>query len=254
MYAYDANGNKTSATDANGNITLFYYDGLNRLIKVINPDSTMREISYDPAGNKISETNENGHPILYTYDQLNRLVQKRVVMGISGTNTGNIMAGSPVLTSVSSPSGITVGMAVLGRGLPVGATVIAVSGGTITMSGPALVSVTGSTLTFATLSASTDLITLYQYNGVNSKTQETDPNGNVTNYAYDSIQRMIQITDALSQIWLHDFSGPNTGASAFASSDFKPTQITDPRGIRTVFVYDALYRTLSKSIEYRVIL
>jgi YD repeat-containing protein len=107
-------------------------------------------------------------------------------------------------------------------------------------------------LIFAVLDSEVDLITQYAYNGVNSKISETDPNGNITTYAYDSIQRLVQIIDALGQVWLHDYSGPNTGASAFNSSDFKPTQITDPRGFRTWFVYDALYRTLSKNVEYEV--
>ena len=390
-YTHDANGNRTSVTDPNDNETYFAYDGLNRLIQVTNPDSTTREISYDPAGNKISEIDENGHVIIYTYDQLNRLTQKRRVMGVTLVETGNTTSGSTTISGLASTTGIEVGMAVVGRGIPVGATVATiVSSSSITLSIPAVITLTGNTingsstisglasttglavgmdvfgtgipsgttmaairpppitvtgnttngsatilgltstsgieagmdvfgtgipagatvasvvslseitlstaatvtntgvplefqseiilsaaatatntgtslafkyspltltgvtLTFAALNSAVDLITTYAYNGVNSKISETDPNGNTTTYAYDSIQRLIQITDALSQVWLHDFSGPNTGASAFASSDFKPTQITDPRGFRTWFVYDALYRTTSKNVEYEV--
>jgi YD repeat-containing protein len=202
---------------------------------------------------------------------------------------GNTTSGSTTISGLVTTTAFVVGMAVSGTGIPLGATVATiVSSSSITISAAATASssgtfltftslgitlsaaatashtgtslafsypvltLTGVSLTFAALNSAVDLITKYAYNGVNSKTSETDPNGNITAYAYDSIQRLIQITDALSQVWLHDFSGPNTGASAFASSDFKPTQITDPRGIRTWFVYDALYRTTSKNVEYEV--
>jgi YD repeat-containing protein len=195
------------------------------------------------------------------------------------------------ITNLANTSGLVVGMTVSGTGIPSGATVASIVSATeitisvdsfrslddveftftysavaITLSVPAAESIsallafryptetlTGVLLTFASLNSAVDLITQYAYNEVNSKISETDPNGYTTSYGYDMIQRLTQITDALGQVWVHDFSGPNTGASAFSSSDFKPTQITDPRGMRTWFVYDALYRTLSKNVEYQVI-
>ena len=36
-YAYDANGNRVSATDQRGNTTSYVYDALNRLVKTVNP-------------------------------------------------------------------------------------------------------------------------------------------------------------------------------------------------------------------------
>src|SRR2546430_12830339 len=39
-YAYDARGNRTSVTDANGQPTQFAYDSMNRLTQVTYPDST----------------------------------------------------------------------------------------------------------------------------------------------------------------------------------------------------------------------
>jgi RHS repeat-associated protein len=98
---------------------------------------------------------------------------------------------------------------------------------------------------------SPDQTTRYFYNPVNSGTMTIDPDGNVTTMQYDSLQRLTQKTEpAPGGTYYYSYSGANCGAGVFDSSGFKPTSITDPRGTVTGYTYDALYRTLSKSVGY----
>ena len=54
-FEYNRNGRRTLATDPNGNSTRYEFDNFNRLVKVVNPDVSTREIFYDLAGRKIEE-------------------------------------------------------------------------------------------------------------------------------------------------------------------------------------------------------
>jgi RHS repeat-associated protein len=72
LYTYDAEGNRTSVTDANGNTTWYAYDERGRLIYTTNALGSVTAITYDAASNKISETDANGHTTWYAYDAQNR--------------------------------------------------------------------------------------------------------------------------------------------------------------------------------------
>ena len=120
-YTYDAYGNRTSVTDANGHTTWFAYDEKGRLAFTTNAlgcvtsntyDAARNRISdtdakgqvtwyasqnrlsfitnalgyvtayaYDPVGNKIAETDADGHTITFSYDCLNRVVQRTDALG-----------------------------------------------------------------------------------------------------------------------------------------------------------------------------
>ena len=94
-----------------------------------------------------------------------------------------------------------------------------------------------------------DLVTNYTYNAVNSKLTTTDPNGGTAAMAYDDLQRVTQITDPLNHVTQFSY-GANSGGNAFDSSSFKPTHIVDPRGFTTDIAYDALYRPITKAVQY----
>ena len=77
-YTYDLLGNVVTITDAEGRTTEFVYDGLARLREVIDPiqetptDKTV-VFTYDEAGNVLTKTDRIGRETQYTYDHLNRL-------------------------------------------------------------------------------------------------------------------------------------------------------------------------------------
>jgi RHS repeat-associated protein len=69
---YNALGYRTVVTDANGSVTRYSYDGLNRLISVQYPDSNV-QYAYDALGNRMAMTDTLG-VTRYEYDDLYRLV------------------------------------------------------------------------------------------------------------------------------------------------------------------------------------
>ena len=72
-YQYDLTGNLVKETDANGKVTTYQYDDLNRLTKTTYPDTTYGTKTYDNDGNLKSLTDPKGDKIAYSYDALNRL-------------------------------------------------------------------------------------------------------------------------------------------------------------------------------------
>ncbi len=96
-----------------------------------------------------------------------------------------------------------------------------------------------------------DLFTHYAYNAANARTKVTDPRGFSTSFAYDDLQRLASTTDAKGGVTRYEYEkSKNPGAGVFASSGFKPTRTTDPRGYVTSVTYDELYRPVLTSVQY----
>lgn len=72
-YTYNAVGNRTHVKDANGNVTEFQYDALNRLTRKIDPLGNTWIYSYDLAGNMVSRTDGNGKTTAFAYNALGQL-------------------------------------------------------------------------------------------------------------------------------------------------------------------------------------
>jgi YD repeat-containing protein len=74
-YVYDANGNVIRATDRDGRVTTYAYDGLNEKIQEqwLNGSTVLRTLSYayDAAGN-LTSTSDPSASYTYAYDSLNR--------------------------------------------------------------------------------------------------------------------------------------------------------------------------------------
>lgn len=96
-WTYDAAGNKTSYTDANGNRTSWYYDAANRKTAELSAAGTLSEWAYDAASNMVSArvygdvvptpvgnarptavNGSNFRETIYSYDRNNRQVQTLV--------------------------------------------------------------------------------------------------------------------------------------------------------------------------------
>lgn len=81
-YTYDATGNLTRITDANGNVRKFTYDLLRRRLSaedIHDPSDTTFGIyafTYDVAGNLLQKLDPNGNFVVYSYDSLNRLISE----------------------------------------------------------------------------------------------------------------------------------------------------------------------------------
>lgn len=75
-YAYDEVDNRVSTTDANGNTTLYEFDKVGRLTRLTRPEGTVEFYDYDANGNMTSVNDFNGKTTQYEFDEVNRLTIK----------------------------------------------------------------------------------------------------------------------------------------------------------------------------------
>jgi RHS repeat-associated protein len=80
-WAYDANGNVTRWTDADGNTTTYRYDALNRLIQVVDAVGGVTRRTYDARGNVLAVEDPTGSTTKFAYDRSNRLVKETRPLG-----------------------------------------------------------------------------------------------------------------------------------------------------------------------------
>ena len=80
-YTYDAAGNLTAKTDAEGRVTAYAYDLFNRLVKVIDADHRATHYNYDKRDNLIALTDAQNQTTRFEYDRNNRLVKEIRPMG-----------------------------------------------------------------------------------------------------------------------------------------------------------------------------
>jgi YD repeat-containing protein len=169
---YDAVGNTTVITDANGNVTHREYDRNNRLIAVTNALSGTVRYGYDAEGNRTVVTDTMGRVTRYGYDLLGRTVVMTDPLGYV-TRYG-YDANSNQISVTNAISSITLyGYDAFNRMIwerdPLGHT------------------------------------TYYGYNAVGNRTVITDAEGNVTHYGYDGVGNLISVTDAISGTTLYGY-------------------------------------------------
>ena len=95
-YSYDDVGNLKSIKDENGNILMFWYDSLNRVIQSGNPnEANYLWYTYDKKGNLLSVKDANQHTIYFSYDDFDRPISTTTQLGFTESysydSNGNIV-------------------------------------------------------------------------------------------------------------------------------------------------------------------
>lgn len=174
VYGYDANGNRISATEPNGNAATYEYDELNRLSRHVNGAGDVTEYGYDGADNRISQTEPNGNVIEYTFDPLDRVARIEDSVGLVAEYTYD-----PVGNRLSETDG---------------------NGNSMDYGYDAL-----DRIVVATDALGQPSFT--QYDPVGNVTQATDREGNITTYTYDAINRRVSVIDALPAATHYEYDG-----------------------------------------------
>jgi RHS repeat-associated protein len=113
-YAYDLQGNLTSVTDPNGNVTTYTFDDFGRMRRQVSPVSGTTTYGYDFAGNVLTTVDANGATITRAYDALNRITSsastrgaatETVAWGYDDASAGNFGVGR--LATLADPTGST---------------------------------------------------------------------------------------------------------------------------------------------------
>jgi RHS repeat-associated protein len=241
-YAYDALGNLTGITDADGNTTSYGYDPDGRIASEITPSGTTRT-GYDARGNAVSVTDPAGRQTSYQFDAANRLTATTDPDGrtwqLSYDPAGHIIAST-------NPAGGTVKQSWTSAGQlaavtdPLGRTTSYVRdprGQVTTVADPA-----GGTTRYA-----------FDQNG--RPTSVTTPAGLATSTQYDAAGRVTAATDARGWITrtVYDARGDTTAviapSGAVTRYVYDParqlTQVTDGNGSSTQYTRDEAGRLVA---------
>jgi RHS repeat-associated protein len=222
-YFRDAQGNLSETVDALGNITRYVYDQSRDVIRIIAADGTTTTMAYDSSGNMTSETDPLGYTIQYTYNQFSEPLSLVNQQGFTTTfqydPQGNLLEltnpdgtteqyacnALGELTSSTDADGHTVTCAYNPSGQLTtenrtgGASdtyTFGSHGNMLTASGPG-----GDwSFTYNSQNLPTSIIEpngtlLVQYGIDGNITQIKDQTGFTTNYAYDSVGRLSELTD-----------------------------------------------------------
>lgn len=218
-YTYDDNNNLETQTDAEENVTRFEYDELNRkTLHQFHDLNTVTYDTYDENGNLKQMTDANGQVVNFEYDTINRETQRTY----SGTTGAALDAQIQTVTTQYDGNNNTVG-------------ITEVYGGTL---GPRTYRWTYDN--FDRNSSYSDAFSLtvgYQYDLNGNRTVLTDPDGRVTRYTYDDLNRIDTVINIAGV----------TDYSYYRDSQIKT--VTYPNSISAHYQYDAASRV--KNIENR---
>lgn len=232
-YGYDANGNRTSITNALSQVTqITQHDGVGRPLTLVDPNGLTTTLSYDPrgrlteqrlsdgvttrttgydydpVGNLIQVTQPDGSYIRYDYDQAHRLV------GIEDSQGNRIdyqldAMGNREGEEVRDPNG------------------------SLTRRQQRVFDGLGRV---QELIDSRNHTTQYDYDANGNLTETIDANLNPNNQHYDALDRLDEQTDALNGITRYGYDAQDN-----------LTSVTDPNGLTTSYDYDGLGNLLSQT-------
>ncbi len=264
-YTYDTSGNRTSAKDANGNLTKFTYDSSGNLLTITDAKGNTSKMTYDERNNLLSMENAMGKKILYTYDANNNLTSATDQLG--DLTTYDYDSNSLLQTKVTPRQGLI--SYTYEGGLP--HTTTNAVGNTPTLNYDAagrLIGITDAagketTMTYDEvdnlLSTKDPLgnIKSFTYNSHHDKLSETDARGNTTHYTYNGNGKLISKVDALNNETRYEYDGEDRlvkiidargNVTIFAYDDKgRLTGATDPLGHTSTIQYDALDNVIDRT-------
>ncbi|HEX3658989.1 MAG TPA: DUF6531 domain-containing protein, partial [Pirellulales bacterium] len=275
---FDANGNLTASTDADGNVTYYTYNALNQLVSQTVPQPTSATAMLDeadyPNGFSVSgpdgwavdelpgavggqvaviSASNDGNSADWTFDDLTAGTYEVYTTWVPYTNlapdasfTVNIGNGSPSTEPVdeaSAPSGITYD----GSSWQ--------SLGQYTIDGDsAVIQLSGSSF-YSNVLIEADAVLLvrvsipatsYTYNAEGDVTSTTDPLGNTTTYQYNYSGQKTLVTQP-NPGTAHP-NGPGSPQTSYQYNALgELTRVTDPMGYTTAYTYDADGRELTET-------
>jgi len=218
-YAYDAQGNLTSVTDPNGNVTTYAYDDFGRMTGQTSPVTGATSYAYDLAGNLLTTVDANAATTTRSYDALSRVASAASSRSGAATETVNWTYDDPAaagygigrMTGVTDPTGST----------------------TLRYDHRGLLRLQQQTVGGAAYSTS------FAYDADGNRSSLTYPSGRIVSYTFDLAGRPLSAN-----------SGATTYASSAAYLPFGPlASFTFGNGATRAMTFDARYRMTENKLS-----
>lgn len=250
LATYDEAGNRTSFTDARGTsgttpsafTTQWEYDAAGNLLRTVDPLGVETSFTYDRAGDIASSTTLDGT----TNFSWNENTLTRTTITPTGSSTQQFDPSGNLLKEGSSSSGYTTHRYdSFGREVATTDPSGAVTRYTYDAAGNVVLGVSDNVtlrrqfdaLSRMIRSATDSSVSLTRYDLVGNTTQTGDGTGAVTNFTYDSHNKMKSMTDAAG-----------TTSYQYDIGDSVTTR-TDGRGGVTTYTYNGMRRVTSMSVD-----
>ena len=201
-YIYDANGNLASVTDARGNTTSYLYDANDQLTRITFANGKTQQFVYDANGNTVTFTDESGHQMGFVYDALGRLLQK--TYPDNSTDSFTYDAVGNMLTANNADAEISFTYDDLGNMLSETLNGLAITytydipNRKVTKTYPGGRSITEEydlRQRMTGIKENANYVVTLDYNNNDYLTQRAYGNGTSTSFAYDVLNRLVQLTD-----------------------------------------------------------
>ncbi|MBT3056560.1 MAG: RHS repeat protein [Candidatus Thiodiazotropha sp. (ex Codakia orbicularis)] len=232
-YGYDAQGNRTSITNALTQVTqVTAHDAVGRPLTIIDPNGLTTNLSYDPRGRLTQQSLSDGvttRTTQYDYDPVGNLT--RVTQPDSSFISYEYDAAHRLIAMEDSQGNrIDYTLDAMGNRL---SEQVSDSQGTLTRTQQQLHDELGQVRQLIdSQNNTTDFI--YDKNG--NLTQTLDAKQNPDNQSYDPLDRVKQQTNALNGITKYTYDGQDN-----------ITSVTDPNNLTTTYEYDYLGNVTSQT-------
>lgn len=241
-FGYDAAGRRISSTTPSAKTTTYEYDAVDNLIKVTDPLGHYSSFTYDSRHNRLTATDPRGAVTTYTYNGNNKLLS--VKNALNQTTTFEYDAEDR-LVKTTDPRGNNVTIAYDAAGRPT--TTTDQLGNSTTVTYDSL----GNPLTHKDAYNTTIQTSSYDPQTYQPLTVK-DALLNTVTYGYDTLDRIVSITDPLSRIKQLQYddlnritqaTDPKSGITTqgFDANSNRTAQ-KDPNNNQTAFTFDAANR------------
>ena len=228
-FTYDAQGRRTSVTNALGQIVqMLDYNGRGLAQRFIDSNGVETQLTYHPRGWLATSTVKDpagniANDVLtqYTYDDVGQVVK---ITQANGAELSYEYDGARRLIAVSNHEGERIEYTVDAAGNRTSESVKSASGSIKRLS----------TRVYDELSRVTKIVGAngqaadYSYDVNDNNVQTVDGRSNTATQSFDALNRLVQSADA---------NGDTTQYTQDASN--RLTQVVDPRGVTTTYTYDA---------------
>jgi RHS repeat-associated protein len=209
---YDSAGNVQTSIDAEGRVTTFTYDAMNRLTSVVDPLGGTTSYTFDANGNLLTVTDAKGQVTTFAYGSRDRLASSTDPLVNPQTNTYDENGN---LTSTTTRKGDTITFAydaanrLVTKTLPGpeattftydvsdNLTSVVDLDGTVAMTYDLVNRLTSSAQ--STPASPTPFSISYTHDLNGNRATMTDPQSGVTDYVYDSLNRLTSFTNPSAQ-------------------------------------------------------